>query len=95
MHTLRLAHVEWDSGKAKLNLRKHRVHFVDAAIALEDPLGITVADVSFPEDRFVTLCQDPHGRLLVVVYSTRADRVRLISARRATPRERGVYEETR
>ena len=69
--------------------------FVDAAIALEDPLGLTVPDVSFPGDRSVTVCQDPHGRLLVVVYSIRADRVRLISARKATPRERGVYEETR
>jgi hypothetical protein len=63
---------------------------------LEDELAVTVRDVrTQAEDRFVTLGVEPAGRLLVVVYTWRGERIRLISARQATARERRQYEERR
>ena len=79
--------------KAASNERKHGVAFADAAIALEDELAVTVLDPdSDDEDRFVTLGMDPSGKLLVVVFTIRDERVRLISAREATKREKRMYE---
>lgn len=84
---------EWDPAKARENLRKHGVDFADAALVLEDDDGLTVADeASTSEERFITLGMDPLGRVLVVVYTLRADTVRLISARKATRREKRQYE---
>jgi uncharacterized DUF497 family protein len=61
---------------------------------LEDELALTTRDLhSQHEERFVTLGCDPQGRLLVVVYTWREQRARLISARNATGRERRHYEE--
>jgi uncharacterized DUF497 family protein len=86
--------VEWDPGKAKLNLRKHGVDFVDAAVALEDELALTVLDPESVEGkRFISLCRDPGGQVLVVVYTWRGPNIRVISARGATRREVRQYEE--
>ena len=85
---------EWSRDKALSNLERHGIDFADAAIALHDPLALTVEDESADERRFVTLGLDALARLLVVVHTPRADRIRLISARRATPRERRRYETT-
>jgi uncharacterized protein len=86
---------EWDEEKAAANLRKHRVDFADAALVLEDELASTMRDLySGHEERFVTLGSDPNGRLLVVVYTWRGERARLISAREATNKERRDYEES-
>jgi uncharacterized DUF497 family protein len=87
--------VEWNPGKAAANLRKHGVDFADAAEVLYDELAVTVPDDDPDEDRSITIGVDPLGRLLVVVYTWRRGRVRLISARRATRRERRQYEEGR
>ena len=87
--------LEWDGRKAVANLRKHGVDFADAATVLHDDLAITVPDERSDEQRFVTIGMDALGRLLVVVYTWREDRVRIISARLATPRERGQYEGVR
>ena len=87
--------LEWDPRKAGANLRKHGIDFADAATVLHDECAITVGDTVSGEDRFVTLGADSLGRVLVVVFTFRNERVRLISARRATPRERGRYEEGR
>jgi uncharacterized DUF497 family protein len=87
--------VEWDDRKAESNLRKHGVDFADAATALHDECAITIADADPDENRFVTLASDALGRVLVVVYTWRGNTVRLISARKATARERGQYEATR
>jgi len=84
---------EWDPPKAAANLRKHGIDFADAATVLYDELAITVPDDRTNEDRFVTLGMDALGRVLVVVYTWRGERGRLISARRATKRERREYEE--
>jgi uncharacterized DUF497 family protein len=87
---------EWDPHKAEANQLKHGVDFADAALALEDERALTVVDPgSTSEERFITLGTDPLGRVLVVVYTWRADRVRVISARKATRREQRQYEEGR
>ena len=84
---------EWDPFKAEANLEKHGVDFADAAIALEDDMALTIADpASDDEERFVSLCSDPFGTLLAVVYTWRGERIRIISARKATGRERQRYE---
>jgi uncharacterized DUF497 family protein len=82
---------EWDPRKAASNLRKHGVDFADAVMVLEDDLALTILDDESGEERYVTLGSDALGRVLVVVYTWRTDRVRLISARRATRRERWRY----
>lgn len=84
---------EWNPRKAAANLRKHGIDFADAATVLYDELAITVPDDQADEDRFVTMGMDALGRVLVVVYTWRGDRARLISARQATKRERRQYEE--
>ncbi|HSM15688.1 MAG TPA: BrnT family toxin [Gemmatimonadales bacterium] len=82
---------EWDPGKAQANRRKHGVDFVDATMVLYDEHALTLADPTPDEERFVTLGLDAFGRILVVVYTWRDDRIRLISARKATARERQQY----
>ena len=85
---------EWDPAKADANLRKHGVDFADAAIALEDERALTVEDTSgHLEERFVTVCRDPYGEVLVVVFTWRSEEIRLISARKANGREKRQYEE--
>jgi uncharacterized protein len=83
--------VEWDSRKAAANLKKHGVDFADAATVLHDEEAITVRDDEVDEERYVTIGMDALGSLLVVVYTWRDDRPRLISARQATPQERRQY----
>lgn len=80
----------------KQNLRKHGVAFADAVAVLENDRAKTIRDrASEAEERWVTLGMDGLGRVLVVVYTWRGDRLRLITARRATPAERSQYEEKR
>lgn len=84
---------EWDPEKATSNARKHGVRFADAVTALEDEHGVTVRDAGEGEERWVTIGMNDAGRLLTVVFTWRGDRVRIISARRASPRELRIYEE--
>ncbi|WP_239056497.1 BrnT family toxin, partial [Wenzhouxiangella limi] len=84
--------IEFDPEKAAFNLRKHRVSFAHAEQALRDPLGLTIEDPdSEGELRFVTLGADSLGRILVVVHTPRDDRVRIISARKASRNEARNY----
>jgi len=83
--------LEWDPRKAEANYRKHGVRFSDAESVLEDRRAITVEDPHPHEERWVTIGLDGLGRVLVVAYAWRHERVRVISARRATPRERKEY----
>lgn len=93
MHTIDWVEYEWNPAKAAANLRKHGINFADAALVLEDELALTTRDLySKDEERFVTLGHDPQGRLLVVVYTWRGERIRLISARQATSKERRDFE---
>jgi uncharacterized DUF497 family protein len=86
---------EWDPAKAAANLEKHGVDFADAVSVLSDDFALTVQDPdSESEERFASLGTDAYERLLVVVYTWRDERIRIISARRATGRERRRYEGT-
>ena|SRR5882724_2828236 len=61
---------EWEPAKAAANLKKHGVRFSDAALSLEDPLGLTTPDPDASgEPRFVCLGADPSGRILVTVFT--------------------------
>jgi hypothetical protein len=83
---------EWDSRKARANVLKHGVGFADAVGALEDELALT-RDADDPrEARFVTIGMDYLARVVVVVYTWRGAAIRIISARKATARERARYE---
>ena len=86
---------EWDKGKAQRNLRKHRVSFDEAQTAFTDEYSITIPDAehSHTEERLIIIGVSNKNRLLVVTYTERGKIIRLISARRATPRERHAYEE--
>ena len=87
--------IEFDPKKAAANLKKHKgVSFAHAEQALRDAFAVTIEDAdSEGEARFVTLGMDALGRVLVVVHSSRGDRVRLISARRASPGEAEQYHD--
>lgn len=86
---------EWDEEKALENLRKHGVSFVEARTIFGDTLSSSISDPdhSGEEARFLTIGLSADGRILVVVHTDRGQNVRLISARRATRRERLGYEE--
>jgi hypothetical protein len=83
---------EWDPKKAASNLSKHGVDFADAATVFDDENAITMKDDHTDEDRYVSIAMDAMGRVLVMVYTWREDNIRIISARKATPRERRQYE---
>jgi hypothetical protein len=85
--------VEWDPNKAVINLKKHGVSFSDAEAVLFDPNALSFEDTAAQgEQRLVVIGMDHLWRLLVVVYTDRDNRVRLISARPATRSERRQYE---
>ena len=83
---------DWDNRKAASNVKKHGVDFADAVSVLSDDFAITISDDLSDAQRFVTIGMDLPGRLLVVVYALRGEKIRIISARKATPRERKHYE---
>jgi len=86
--------IEWDARKARLNVLKHGVQFADAVLVLEDDNALTTTEQAPDgEERCVTLGVDALGRILVVVYTWRKNRLRIISARPATPGERERYAE--
>lgn len=90
---------EWDSAKAKTNIRKHRVSFERAATVFLDPHAISIYDNehSEKEDRWITMGRDNNETLLVVSHTFRkidetSYTVRIISGRKATKREAKQYE---
>jgi len=85
----------WNSEKAARNLAKHGVSFQEAETVFGDPLGRIVTDPrhSEEEERYVLLGLSHRQRLLAVMFTERAEQVRIISARQATRRERRDYEE--
>jgi Uncharacterized protein conserved in bacteria len=86
--------IEWDPEKAKSNFQNHKIRFSDAESVLFDPLALTREDEDADgEQRFVSIGTDAFNRVLVVVYTFRGDKIRIISARRATKKERKCYEE--
>ena len=87
---------EWDPEKAVGNHAKHGIDFIEASTIFGDPLELTLTDPDHSGDefRFLSLGSSSGGRLLVVSYTERGTRIRIISAREATPRERRQYEST-
>jgi len=90
---------EWDPAKAAANVAKHGVTFEQSATVLLDPLALTVLDAehSAGEERWFTLGTSREGTLLAVSHTYTATspdsaRIRIISARAATPGERRQYE---
>jgi hypothetical protein len=86
---------EWDEKKDRINQRKHGVSFEEAKTVFNDPLAITIDDPDHSETefRFIDLGVSSDGRVLVVSYTERSGRLRLISSREATAAEREMYEE--
>lgn len=85
----------WDPDKSEANRRKHRVSFFEAETALRDPFRIEVDDEDHSQDeaRTRTTGTGSAGRLLLVVTAkARYGTTRIVSARRATKRERHAYE---
>jgi uncharacterized DUF497 family protein len=86
---------EWDAKKAARNRDKHGVSFHEAGTVFGDPLAMTYFDPghSADEDRYLTYGHSSTGRLLVVSHTDRDDKIRIISARVATRKERKQYEQ--
>jgi len=86
---------EWDPDKLEVNLKKHGVSFHEASTVFADPLSITFSDPdqSTREHRFLTFGYSRMSKLLVVVHTERHGKTRIISARRATRKERKIYED--
>ena len=86
---------EWDPKKARRNLNTHGVSLDEASTVFRDPLSLTIDDPlhSIAEKRSVLIGQSRSGRTLVVVHTVHGERIRIISARRATKKERLEYEE--
>ena len=86
---------EWDPAKAASNLKRHKVDFADAALSLEDPRALVIADPDASgEERYICLAADPEGRVLVTVYTHRDSNIRIISSRAASRDERHRYEDS-
>jgi uncharacterized protein len=85
----------WDDRKAEANRKKHGVGFDEAQEIFGDSLSLTVADPAHSkgEERFVTVGQSRKGELFVVVHADKGETIRIISARRATAKERKDYEQ--
>lgn len=85
---------EWNASKGRLDYLKHRVRFEEAVTVFRDPTArlFDDPDHSDAEDRMILIGHSGH-RLLVVSFTERQGRIRLISARRANPREREDYEQ--
>lgn len=85
----------WDAKKAAGNLSKHGISFEEAVTVFQDPLFVVFPDPdhSIHENRFIIMGESNRQRLLVVAYTERATGIRIITARKATPQERKVYEE--
>ena len=86
---------EWDNNRAITNLQKHEVSFAEAATVFGDPLSTTFPDPdhSIDESRFITIGLSSGGKIIILSHTDRGDRIRIISARKATCREQRFYEE--
>jgi len=86
---------QWDNRKAGRNLSKHGVSFQEAVTVFDDPMFVIFAnpDHSIQEKRFIIMGESTRQRLLVVAYTERSGEIRVISSRKASPKEREVYEE--
>ncbi|MGK7899386.1 MAG: BrnT family toxin [Xenococcus sp. (in: cyanobacteria)] len=85
---------EWDAKKVAINKNKHGVLFEEASTVFGDPLSLMIEDPlnSIGEERFIIIGKSNRQRTIVVVYAERGNKIRIISARLATLREKKTYE---
>jgi len=85
---------EWDSKKAHNNVQKHSVSFDEACTVFADTLSLTIHDPlhSIQEDRFTIIGASCNNRILTIVHTVRKSSIRIITARKATKKERLYYE---
>lgn len=85
---------EWDKQKAKSNLSKHGISFEEAQTVFDDPLYVDFYDPdhSEDEDRYIIVGESSNSRVLLVSYTERDDKIRLISARQVTKQELIAYQ---
>ena len=86
---------KWDPKKAQANLLRQRVSFEEAATVFLDRFAVTYPhpEHSGDEVREITVGHSARQRVIFLSHTQRADRIRIIGARKATPRERKEYEE--
>ncbi len=89
--------IEWDDDKAERNVKRHGVTFDEAATCFDDEFAFIYPDELHSDDevRDILIGYSNRNRLLLVVFTERGDVARLISARRAEPKERKQYEQTK
>lgn len=85
---------EWDAAKASENLKKHKVSFEEAKSVFNDPLLLTFPDPehSDEEHRSINIGVSSHLRIILVVFTDRKGKLRIISSRKATAKEKKLYE---
>jgi uncharacterized DUF497 family protein len=88
-----VSHYDWDPDKAEANLRRHGIGFEEAESVLDGQLAAWAADAGHSglEDRMQVVGWSSESRLLIVIVSVSGQVPRIISARRATKRERDAY----
>lgn len=86
---------QWDQQKAKSKLSKHGISFEEAQTVFDDPLYVDFYDPdhSEDEDRYIIVGESLNSRVLLVSYTERGDKIRLISARQVTKQELLAYQE--
>jgi uncharacterized protein len=86
---------EWDEAKSRENQKKHKVGFDEGKTIFNDPFLLTFSDIDPPdaEERFVNIGLSIRDRILVLIHTERQGRIRIISCRKASVRERRHYEE--
>ena len=90
--------IDWDSNKNSENIKKHGISFEQAQEIFLDPLHLSILDERFSyfEERWITMGKTARGEVIVVVHQyfveEPEERIRIISARSATPKERRQYE---
>ena len=87
-------HFEWDEVKNQANIRKHGISFETAKRIFEGPV-VTRIDQrkDYGEDRYISIGRVGTAALIVVAHTNRNGRIRLISARPASRKERQAYHE--
>jgi len=85
----------WDKNKAKLNLVKHNLSFEEAATVFADPLAFVFDDVEHTraEQRALIIGHTSKNKVTIVSFTERDQHIRIISARKATKKEKQDYEE--
>jgi uncharacterized DUF497 family protein len=92
MATVVIGDFEWDTKKDAANRRKHGVSFVEAMSAFLDERGLAAPDNEHP-GRFVLIGMSRELRVLFVVSAEAGERIRIVSARKASPSQRKMYED--